>query len=123
LAGLIDGEGSVYGWTQRNSFGQSVARRVGIEVGMTDKEVPEWCKANFGGSLIRLTTKHKDIFRWTISGLASVELMKRVLPLMLIERKKEKIAKVIAFKTAPFKSSWVNMERDSRGRYSKKVRT
>lgn len=102
LAGLIDGEGSVFlrhGWTRRRILPM-------VRVSNTDPKMIRWIHENFGGTerhVMKPTEKErrtgkrkKPLYRWeTDSILACKALLDAVLPFLIT--KKQNGEKVLAF--------------------------
>ena len=84
-AGLFEGEGYI-----RSSHGLSVA------IEMTDKDVLQTFKDNFGGSLItqKVRENYKPTWKWALHGKEGYSFLKEILP-FLHQRRTEKANEAI----------------------------
>ena len=77
IAGLFDGEGTVYINKNANSY------TVFASVAMTEPEAPEKCKAVFGGKIYikkQRDNRYKKVTHWLLSGVAAVSFLKAIQP-------------------------------------------
>jgi hypothetical protein len=81
-AGLFDGEGTIY----------SAKGRVRVSIHMTDLDILETFKINFGGSIIKCKKQkehHKVSWRWSLQASdESVSFLKDILPFLHSRRTK-----------------------------------
>lgn len=88
LAGIIDGEGSIGLYTSDR------ARRVGepvVTVDSTDREVLDWLKMTFGGSIVvkrKQRPHHRQAWTWRVKNRKAVALLALALPYLRIDRKR-----------------------------------
>jgi len=91
LAALIDGEGSILlGPIKRSKRPKIEYPRPEIYISSTDKELLDWVKSVFGGTISKKKTykeHHKNSYGWRIANKKAAELMKLVIPYMKIEKK------------------------------------
>lgn len=95
LAGIIDGEGSILlrGISKIPSRTIIEYPRPEITISSTDKELLDWVKDMFGGTISSkkiYKDHHKQSFAWRITNKKAVRLMELCLPYMKIKRKKER---------------------------------
>jgi len=83
LAGIIDGEGTIYIRLAKPS-GQL---RLRLQVVNTNKTLMSWLTDNFCGhvNLNRRSGGHKDCYTWYESGDKAVALLKKVKPYLVIK--------------------------------------
>lgn len=93
LAGIIDGEGSIYiGNFSSNKKTGTPHYQTNIEVTNTDENLIKWLLDNFGGRSNKYTKKQspansrKPIYRWIVSGELLTELCHILLPFLVIKR-------------------------------------
>lgn len=91
IAGIIDGEGSIMLLNQ----GKGRSRRPEVSVGMTDENVIDELVASAGGFKRAVnSTGRKDMYYWRCSGGKALDLLKRVRPHLVIERR-QKLADIV----------------------------
>lgn len=107
IAGLIDGEGTVFIGRQKRSENRSGYRFIPhLIITNTNKECLELCKNtfNFGSLLLRREASfntegsiqsRKDCYRWEVKHQQAGEVLRQVLPYMVI--KKEQAKNLLAF--------------------------
>lgn len=93
LAGIIDGEGSIY--IGNFSFNKKTGAKyyqTNIEVTNTDEALIQWLVKFFGGRMNKYTFKQtpknsrRPIFRWIASGELLTELCHLLLPYLVIKK-------------------------------------
>lgn len=94
LAGIIDGEGSIYiGNFSSNPKTGTLHYQTNMEVTNTDEELILWLLKNIGGRSNKYTFKQtptnsrKPVFRWIASGELLTHLCHLLLPYLVIKRK------------------------------------
>lgn len=94
LAGIVDGEGSIYiGNFSCNPKTGAKYYQTNCQVTNTCKELIEWLHANFGGLQSKrpehITEKYgqKPVFIWTASGELLTHLCELMLPFLVAKRK------------------------------------
>lgn len=98
LAGIIDGEGSIYiGNFSWNPKTQTPYYQTNMEVTNTDEGLILYLIHTFGGSYSKYTAKQtpknsrKPVFRWIASGKRLTHLCELILPYLVIKHKQAKI--------------------------------
>lgn len=99
LAGIIDGEGTVYIVPSSQKAWNRKEYRIRLQVGNTNKELLDWLKENFGGSVYSVKRKShqnprwKDKYEWFL-GLSgkSGKLIKGIVPFAIIKKKHLELA-------------------------------
>lgn len=101
LAGLVDGEGSIYiRDTYRNRAGELRQRRtpaVSIDVGMTDEATIERCRQITGvesGGRREMRNRIKPLYTWSAHSANAVWIAERLLPYSVTKR--EALERLIA---------------------------
>lgn len=88
LAGLIDGEGSIIA-VKRNQKGRITWR---LQVASTTPVLLEWCIAITGvGSIVKRKStnpKHADSQWWQCYSWNAIEVLKRIMPYMILKKNK-----------------------------------
>lgn len=94
LAGIIDGEGSIYiGNFSCNPKTGTPYYQTNIEVTNTDEKLIQWLVDNFGGRTNKYTHKQtpknsrRPVYRWIISGESLTHLCPILLPYLVIKTK------------------------------------
>ena len=92
LAGIVDGEGSIYiGNFSSNPKTGNAYYQTNMEVTNTDESLISWLVDNFGGRSYAYTdkqtpkTSRKPVFRWIISGDSLTELCHLMLPYLIVK--------------------------------------
>ena len=92
LAGIIDGEGSIYiGNFSSNKKTGALYYQTNIEVTNTDPNLIKWLTDNFGGRTNVYTKNQtpknstKTIYRWIVSGVLLERICHAVLPYLVIK--------------------------------------
>lgn len=95
IAGLFDGEGTIYIGKFRHSRDKYWVYVLRVQVAMREKWVPEWLFFAFGGRLNKMKqtkTPGATLWRWTIEGNKAVEFLKVVLPYLKLKRAQAELA-------------------------------
>lgn len=94
LAGIIDGEGSIYiGNFSSNPKTGTLHYQTNIEVTNTDEKLISWLIEKFGGRMNKYTAKQtpknsrKAVFRWIASGETLTYLCQILLPYLIIKKR------------------------------------
>ena len=94
LAGIIDGEGSIYiGNFSCNPKTGSPYYQTNMEVTNTDKALIDWLLENIGGRFNHYTEKQtpknsrKAVYRWIVSGDLLTHLCHLLLPYLIIKKR------------------------------------
>lgn len=89
IAGIVDGEGCI-GLTRMKQT-RIVMR---VSVAMTDKIIPEWLDAEFGGTLSVRNTRPgwKTRYDWNIYSQKALVFLKQVLPFLVIKKGQAELA-------------------------------
>lgn len=94
LAGIIDGEGSIYiGNFSSNPKTGAKYYQTNIEVSNTDKTLIDWLIATFGGLVTQYTEKQtpinsrKEVWRWTASGDRVTHICELIYPYLICKRR------------------------------------
>lgn len=94
LAGIIDGEGSIYiGNFSSNPKTGTKYYQTNIEVTNTDKALITWLVEHIGGRMSKYTFKQtpknsrKPVYRWIASGNLLTHLCHLLLPYLVIKKK------------------------------------
>ncbi len=92
LAGIIDGEGSIYiGNFSSNPKTGTLHYQTNMEVTNTDRKLIDWLINTFGGRLNEYTAKQtpknsrRAVFRWIVSGELLTYLCPLILPFLIIK--------------------------------------
>ncbi len=98
LAGIIDGEGSVYiGNFSCNPKTGSKYYQTNIEVSNTDKNLIDWLSNIFGGRIYLYTHKQtpknsrRTVYRWTISGERVTHVCELIFPYVVAKKRQVEI--------------------------------
>lgn len=94
-AGVLDADGNIaivkrQKWSKRHD-----KYHVQIRLGMCDKEVPEWFKNHFGGSISirhRHTPKWRDLYTWLISHKSTLKFLKSIEPYLIVKKAQAQLA-------------------------------
>lgn len=93
-AGLMDGEGSI---SIKQSSGRKIAWRVEIRISNTDREMVEWMKERFCGTVheeraSRIKRGWKPIFTWTLCGsLDGRQFLRGILPYSITKSEQSRL--------------------------------
>lgn len=94
LAGIIDGEGSIYiGNFSCNPRTKVPYYQTNIQVTNTDKELIDWLYAIFGGLVSKRTARQhaensrKQAYIWTASGERVTHLCELILPFLICKKR------------------------------------
>jgi hypothetical protein len=94
LAGIIDGEGSIYiGNFSSNPKTGSLHYQTNMEVTNTDEKLIDWLINNIGGRKSKYTFKQtpknsrRDVYRWIVSGDLLTQLCYLLLPYLIIKKR------------------------------------
>ena len=98
LAGIIDGEGSIYiGNFSCNTTTKLPYYQTNIQVTNTDKGLIDWLKETFGGLTNTRTRKQmpgnsrKQVYIWTVTGERLTHLCEEILPYLICKRRQAEI--------------------------------
>jgi hypothetical protein len=98
LAGIIDGEGSIYiGNFSSNPKTNVPYYQTKIEVTNTDQGLIDWLCATFGGSKRAYTpkqtpkTSRKPVFNWNTSGDRCRDICELIMPYLIIKKRQAEI--------------------------------
>jgi len=98
LAGIIDGEGSIYiGNFSCNPKTKLPYYQTNIQVSNTDKALIDWLKNTFGGLVNTRTRKQipansrKQVFMWTVTGERLTHLCEEILPYLICKKRQAEI--------------------------------
>lgn len=98
LAGIIDGEGSIYiGNFSRNAKTGSPYFQTNIQVTNTEKDLIDWLFETFGGLISKRTPRQmpknstKQAWVWTASGERVTHLCELILPYLLCKKRQAEI--------------------------------
>lgn len=94
LAGIIDGEGSIYiGNFSSNPKNGTLYYQTNMEVTNTDEALIDWLITNIGGRKNKYTPKQtpinsrRPVFRWIVSGELLTNLCHLLLPYLIIKKR------------------------------------
>lgn len=94
LAGIIDGEGSIYiGNFSCNPKNGTPYYQTNMEVTNTDKALIDWLIENIGGRMNAYTAKQtpknsrRAVYRWIVSGELLTQLCHLLLPYLIIKKR------------------------------------
>lgn len=94
LAGIIDGEGSIYiGNFSSNPKTGTEYYQTNIEVTNTDENLINWLLENIGGRKSKYTQKQtpknsrRDVYKWIVSGDLLTHLCLLLLPYVIIKKR------------------------------------
>lgn len=94
LAGIIDGEGSIYiGNFSSNPKTGTLHYQTNMEVTNTDEKLIDWLMDNIGGRRTKYTHKQtpknsrRDVYRWMVSGDLLTHLCHLLLPYLIIKKR------------------------------------
>lgn len=106
LAGIIDGEGSI----MLLGKGKNRSRHLQVAVGMTDKCVPVALQENFGGFIkhSKRTLPQHDMFIWIVQGTKALDVLDRIQPVLVIERRRKLCALAKQWKPAKSRADVVS---------------
>ena len=94
LAGIIDGEGSIYiGNFSCNATTGAKYYQTNIEITNTDKNLVDWLLNTFGGLLLTYTAKQtpknsrRTVYRWVATGERVTHLCEIMMPYLVAKRR------------------------------------
>lgn len=94
LAGIIDGEGSIYiGNFSCNPKNGTPYYQTNMEVTNTDEALIDWLVNTIGGRKSKYTSKQtpinsrRDVYRWIVSGKDLTRLCHLLLPYLIIKKR------------------------------------
>lgn len=94
LAGIIDGEGSIYiGNFSCNPKTGAKYYQTNIEVTNCDKNLMDWLFNNFGGRIYKYTEKQtpknhrQQYYRWIVTGNCLTHLCELLLPYFIVKKR------------------------------------
>lgn len=92
MAGIVDGEGCIYGFCRMR--GRKVNTIVRLSILMCSASVPQWVHANFGGSFYALPKREgrPDRFLWQIACSHVGPVLTALLPYLKEKRAQAEIA-------------------------------
>jgi hypothetical protein len=98
LAGIVDGEGSIYiGAFSSNPKTNTPHYQTNIEVSNTDKGLIEWLVNTFGARMGTYTpaqlpsNSRKTVYRWTATGERVTHLCEIMMPYLIIKKRQAEI--------------------------------
>ena len=98
MAGIIDGEGSIYiGNFSSNPKTGTKYYQTNIEVTNTDKPLMDWILNMFGGRLYTYTAKQlpknsrRTVYRWIATGERVTHLAEILLPYLIVKKRQADI--------------------------------
>jgi hypothetical protein len=103
IAGFTDGEGyiavnKIKSKTVKSNNGYTY--RPCIKIANTNREIMEWFKNSFGGSLYVNTSRnkygHKTSYEWSLRDKSSAEFIKKIYPYLKIKKRQAEIAIIVA---------------------------
>jgi len=92
-AGIIDGEGCIR-LAKRGNTNGLVSYYIGVEVGMTNKDIIYWLKDKYGGS-ITIRNSHgnrKTRYDWSLRTKMAVDFLKMIYPYLRVKKYNADIA-------------------------------
>lgn len=95
LAGLVDGEGCIYVGKHFNHPQKKTRYRLRLQVTNTNKIIPEIFQQEFGGWIYQHNPKDKTWkvrYDWVISDKKAENVLKILLPYLLIKKQQVKLA-------------------------------
>lgn len=92
IAGIIDGEGSIF-FGNNSKDAISVVR---LNVGMTNEAVPKLLHELFGGSLCTFQGTKKLVYKWDVYGRKVVAPLEAAYPYLLVKKKRAELALMYA---------------------------
>ena len=99
VAGIIDGEGSIYLVNTHNGYKNHRSMELHVKVGMTNEWIINFLLMQFGGTkFIRKQhqiIRYKQVYEWSANGKKAGEFLKIILPYLQIKRPQAELA--IAF--------------------------
>jgi len=92
LAGILDGEGTVaiYG---SGKPGQIAS--LSVKVSNTEEELLRWIERRVGGMVYSARARkaeHRPVFLWQCGGMLAVDVLKNVLPFLIIKKDRALLA-------------------------------
>jgi hypothetical protein len=92
LAGIIDGEGSIFVYRRRDKRG-GTSHILSLAITMTCEEVIRKIEHLYGGRVLPLTTPGKSpSWRWHVENEAALEMIKIVFPYLVAKKKQASLA-------------------------------
>lgn len=85
-AGILDGEGSILFTRIHKTRWPSPA----VSVASTDRELLEWLRERWGGSIIRkraYSARHTQSYAWSLTDRRALDFLRIVQPFLVIKRK------------------------------------
>ena len=89
LAGMVDADGSVILRLDKTRY------RLRLYVYNTYQPLMDWLEENFGGRAVALPQRidhHKVEYQWYLDSGPAVDLMKRIVPHMIVKRERAELA-------------------------------
>ena len=98
MAGIIDGEGSIYiGNFSSNPKTGTKYYQTNIEITNTDKNLMDWISSTFGGRLNTYTAKQtpknsrRTVYRWIATGERVTHLVEVLFPYLIAKKRQAEI--------------------------------
>ena len=95
IAGLVDGEGSIYTSYQPSRVQELPRYNVGIAIQMADKEPLAFLQSLFGGRIIlrkKMSENRKPLYYWRLTNFQAQPLLEAIKPYLLVKRAQAEIA-------------------------------
>ena len=95
VAGLIDGEGSIFICKQKRWKNGSFGYQLRVMVGMTDKKTIDFLKNKLGGGIHCVKGRkvnHSDCYLWGIYAKNASNLLKTLKPYLITKKEEAEIA-------------------------------
>lgn len=93
MAGMIDSEGCIA--IAKDDYYATPWHKLQLSVSNTDKPLMDWLKAEFGGfvcNVKRYDDKHKHGYQWYITQDGAAELLKNLMPYLVIKQEQAYLA-------------------------------
>jgi len=99
IAGIIDGEGSIYSGHRKGRY------QIWLSIQMTDRVALEFVQSLFGGKILLMRQKgnRRDIYRWRLTGYQIHPILTSLSPYLLTKLPQAKIALRILESHTPWK--------------------
>ncbi len=96
LAGLIDGEGCIYGHIQKkDKKHRNKTTNVNLKIRMLEKEIIDWIYVTFGGNMseIKRPIGQNNRWEWRIAKAEDfIPLLEKVIPFLKLKKHRAEIA-------------------------------
>jgi hypothetical protein len=129
LAGLFDGDGTVYINKSKpyGKYGKSPNHWLIVGIANTYQELIDWLKDNFGGWVKKGSKNRLQVLHWTLSSNEGSDFLNKILPYLRIKKRQANLAiefqihKKLAVKNNPGNRALSSEEIEKRDWYKQRL--